>query len=79
MNTIVNANMLSKKLQFGPKKCYNIHIGQNSEKCSCLQVLETTMKKKSFETYIGDIICSSGTNAKNIEQKTYPGVGTVKK
>ena len=77
MNAIVNAKIMSKKLQFGPKKCYNIHIGQNTEKCSCLKVHETTMKKKSFETYLGDVICSSGTNAKNIEQKPNLGVGTV--
>ena len=35
------------------------------------------MAKKEHETYLGDVICSSGTNNKNIENKRNGGIGAV--
>ena len=66
-----------KKIKFGPKKCFNIHIG-SSEKCTdFLKVHEGQINHKEFETYLGDIICSSGSNKKNIENRTNRGIGAV--
>ena len=28
-NAIINAKIESKKLEFGPTKCFNIHVGTN--------------------------------------------------
>ena len=32
VNALINAKIESKKLEFGPKKCFNIHIGKKSER-----------------------------------------------
>ena len=76
-NAIINAKMMSKKLEFGPKKCFNIHVGKNSENCSQLKVHESVLNKRDHETYLGQIICNSGTNFKNIENKKNIGIGAV--
>ena len=76
-NTIINAKMESKKLKLGQKKCFNIHIGNNSEKCHGLRVHSENMNSKSFETYLGDVVCSSGSNNRNINRKVTIGIGAV--
>ena len=76
-NAIITAKIESKKLEFGPNKCYNIHVGQNSDDCCTLKVHDYIMKKKEHETYLGDVISSSGKNDKNIEHKANQGVGGV--
>jgi hypothetical protein len=76
-NAIINAKILSKKLEFGPTKCFNIHVGKNIEQCCSLKVHETIMNKKDHETYLGDVISSNGNNEKNIESKANQGVGAV--
>ena len=68
-NAIINAKIESKKLQFGPSKCYNIHIGKKQDNNILLEVHKDTMNVKNHETYLGDIICNSGTNDKNIENR----------
>ena len=76
-NAIINAKIESKKLEFGPKKCYNIHIGENADNCCSLKVHNSTMKKTDSEVYLGEIISSSGSNEKNIANKSNQGVGAV--
>ena len=76
-NAIINAKIESKKLEFGPSKCYNIHIGENSETCCNLKVHSSMMNKKDHEVYLGEVICSSGKNDKNIANKVNQGVGAV--
>ena len=76
-NAIINAKIMSKKLEFGPTKCFNIHVGKNIEQCCSLKVHETIMNKKDHETYLGDVISSNGNNEKNIESKANQGVGAV--
>ena len=53
-NAIINAKIESKKLEFGPAKCYNIHLGELEE--TTMKVHDYTMKVKFYETYLGDII-----------------------
>ena len=76
-NAIINAKIESKKLEFGPKKCYNIHIGNNKVCCQGLKVHEGDISQKDHETYLGDVICSSGSNTRNILNRTNRGVGAV--
>ena len=38
-NAIINAKIESKKLEFGPSKCYNIHLGKNQDTQSILKIL----------------------------------------
>ena len=71
------AKIESKKLEFGPSKCFNIHIGSDKVSCQELKVHKKTIMKKDHETYLGDVICSTGTNVKNIENKCNGGVGAV--
>ena len=76
-NAIINAKIESKKLEFGPSKCFNIHVGKQPEKCCSLKVHDSVMVKKDSEVYLGDVICSSGKNEKNILSKSNQGVGAV--
>ena len=68
-NAIINGKIEAKKLKFGSAKCINLHIGENKSYCEGLKVHEETMKMKSHETYLGEVICSSGSNDKNIEKR----------
>ena len=76
-NAIINSKIESKKLEFGPTKCFNIHEGKNIEQCCILKVHDSVMMKKDHETYLGDVISSNGKNDKNILNKTNQGVGSV--
>ena len=76
-NAIINAKIESKKLEFGPSKCFNLHIGESKSSCAEVKVHNNSMNKKDHETYLRDVICASGKNNKNIENKRNCGVGTV--
>ena len=76
-NAIINAKIESKKLEFGAKKCYNIHIGNDKVCCQALKVHEADISQKDHETYLGDVICSSGSNNRNIQNRVNRGVGAV--
>ena len=54
-----------------------IHIGQSNDYCLEQKVHEDIVSEKCFETYLGDIVCSSGSNDKNIENRCNRGVGAV--
>ena len=60
-NAIVNAKIESKKLEFGPAKCYNIHLGVDQNTHEMLKVHNETLNVKEYETYLGDKICNSGS------------------
>ena len=75
-NAIINAKIESKKLEFGPAKCYNIHLG-NIEEDQLLKVHNHVMKVKEYETYLGDIICKTGSNDRNIENRRNQGISAI--
>ena len=76
-SVVTNAKIKSKKLEFGPSKCYNIHVG-NKEVCdNGLLVHENRIIQKEFETYLGDVISASGSIQKNIESRSSRGIGAV--
>ena len=76
-NAIINSKIISKKLELGPTKCFNIHVGGDTGNCCSLKVHDSMMKKTDHETYLGDVICSSGRNEKNIASKVNKGVGAI--
>ena len=41
------------------------------------KVHEHSINVTNFETYLGDIVCNSGTNDKNIEKRHNQGIGSV--
>ena len=55
----------------GPTKCVNLHIGSREVSC------DDRIIKKEHETYLGDVICSSVSNNKNIEARSNHGIGAV--
>ena len=63
-NAIINAKNNSKKLEFCPTKCFNIHIGMKEDCCDGLKVHDKKIIKKTFEKYLDDVICSSSSNRK---------------
>ena len=65
-NAIINAKIESKKLEFSHSKCLNIHVGKNAEECCSKKVHNSIMKTAEYEAYLGDVICSSGKNERNI-------------
>ena len=76
-NAIINAKIESKKLELGPSKCFTIHIGKSHEKCQNLKAHQKLMNSKSQETYLGDVVCSTGSNSSNINYKVNQGIGAV--
>ena len=73
LNSLINAKIESKKLEFNLKKCVNMHIGPNKENCQQLKVHDTDMLTAVSQTYLGDTICSSGYNTVNINERCKTG------
>ena len=73
----MNAKIESKKLEFGPTKCYNIHLGVRQDTHTQLKVHDQIMNVKDYETYLGDKICKSGSNDKNIENRRNQGISAI--
>ena len=76
-NAIINSKVETKKLEFGASKCYNIHIGKLKDTHLKLKVHSDVINVKEYETYLGDIICSSGTNENNIEHRKSQGLAAI--
>ena len=76
-NAIINAKIESKKLEFGPAKCFTIHIGSKESTSSDLKVHDHVIKVKDYETYLGDIISNTGSNERNIENRRNQGLGAI--
>ena len=81
MNATVNAFIEGKKLKLSIKKCHRIHIGKKKTKeepkCKELKVHDHKMKESKEEKYLGDLINTSGTIRKTIEERKNKGYGIV--
>ena len=77
INALINAKIESKKLEFGPKKCFRIHIGNQKSDCVSQKVHSDEINVADYETYLGDIVCGSGSSEKNITTRYKKGVGAV--
>ena len=77
LNSIVNAKIESKVLEFNLKKCVNMHIGPNQINCQKLMVHQTEMQTTEKHNYLGDIISSSGYNDANIKERCKTGHSAI--
>ena len=53
LNSIINAKIESKKLEFNLTKCVNMHIGPNKENCQHLMIHDTEMLTTVTQKYLG--------------------------
>jgi hypothetical protein len=78
LNAIINAKIESKKLRFSEDKCYKIHICKKTAECTqILKVHEHDMKLVKQATYLGDVICETGTIDGTIAQRCQRAVGII--
>ena len=81
MNAAVNAFMEGKKLKLSDTKCHRIHVNNKKSnvkaKCPELKIHNEKMNESSQEKYLGDIIDSSGTCRKTVEERRSKGFGIV--
>jgi hypothetical protein len=77
VNALINAKIESKKLEFGHKKCFKIHIGRNNNECVNQKVHSEDINVSDYETYLGDIVCNTGSNEKNVVNRYNKGVGAI--
>ena len=56
LNSIINAKIEAKKLQFNFKKCVNMHVGPNKQNCSKLKVHDKQMMQTEKQKYLGDLV-----------------------
>ena len=54
LNSIVNAKIETKKLQFNLKACANMHIGPDSENCQYFQAHSSKIKNVETQLYLGE-------------------------
>ena len=73
LNSIINAKIESKKLQFNLTKCVNMHIGPKKDNCQNLKLHETKMKTTEKQKYLSDTISCFGKNYENIKEKCKTG------
>ena len=76
-NAIINTKIETKKLRFNYKKCVNMHVGKNREKCRNLKVHENQMLETNEQRYLGDIVSSSGSNNPNIKDRCNTGHSAI--
>ena len=70
MNTKITSRTKMKKLEFGPSKCHNLHIGDEKKQCCDLFVQnKKIIESENYETYLGDIIAKDGNNEENVKSR----------
>ena len=52
-------------------------MGRDKTSCDGLKVHQENINEKEYETYLGDVICATGSNQKNIEKRVNLGIGAV--
>ena len=81
MNAVVNAFIEGKKLNLSSKKCHRIHIKnkktRNELKCPEVKIHNGKMNDAIQEKYLGDLINTSGTCTKTIEERRSKAFGIV--
>ena len=75
MNATIQAKIQGKQLELGQKKCFQMHIGKNSECCPSLNVHTKEMFTTNREKYLGEILSSNGRIDNNILERYNKGVG----
>ena len=76
-NSIINSKIESKRLQFGPDKCYQIHVGKNKHLWPSLKVHNNVMKHVDSVVYLGDTVSGQGPNNLTVEKRKNASIGTI--
>ena len=77
LNSMINTFMELEKLTLSEKKCHNVHVGKNRNKCPDLKVHDSVMKNTKQETYLGDKIDQSGMLKPTIQSRVSKGYGAI--
>ena len=77
LNSIINAKIETKKLQFKLKKSLNMHIGDNKSRCESLKIHDEEMLTTTEQRYLGDLVSSTGNNNSNIKDRCNTGYSTI--
>ena len=77
LNSIINAKIETKKLQFNLKKSLNMHVGDNKRKCKSLNIHDEEMSTTTEQKYLGDLVSSTGTNNANIKDRCNSGYNAI--
>ena len=77
MNNVINTFMDLEKLKLSKKKCHNVHIGKQRNKCPDLKVHGEKMHNSKQETYLGDKIDERGILKPTIESRVGKGYGAI--
>ena len=75
MNAIVESKLHGKQLLLGNKKCFQMHIGKNTECCPTLSVNNEEMNTANPEKYLGDILTTDCKVDANILDRVSKGMG----
>ena len=77
LNSIINAKIEAKKLQFNFKKCVNMHVGPNKQNCSKLKVHDKQMMQTEKQKYLGDLVSCLGSNEENVKERCKIGYTAI--
>ena len=76
-NAVINNKIESKRLEFGPSKCVQMHVGGKPNMCPQLYVHDVPMKSVSSQVYLGDTVSSTLNNNLNIKNRCNRSIGTI--
>ena len=76
-NAFIQAKIHGKRLELGPNKCFQMHVGKSSSSCPTLSVHSQPMHTTNREKYLGQIISSNGKLENNITERFNKGLGLV--
>ena len=76
-NAIIQAKIQGKRLELGQKKCFQMHVGNDSDSCPTLNIHSQKMLTTNSEKYLGQIISSTGKLENNINDRFNKGLGIV--
>jgi hypothetical protein len=54
-----------------------VTVKKTSEENQVMKVHNHVMKVKEYETYLGDIICKTGSNDRNVENRRNQGISAI--
>ena len=78
LNAKIQSKFDSKRLELGFDKCYKMHVGtKNKDGCPILKVKGQDMKTTNQETYLGDVLNTSGKIHNNIQSRCDKGQGII--
>ena len=77
LNAFIQAKIEGKQLQLGHAKCFQLHVGKQTDTCPKLSVHGREMLKTKKEKYLGDILTSTAKIDENIEERYKKGIGII--